>query len=68
VPIGTPGAKDLHGVFVAMKHELPAMVAGGGGALVNMSSTAGIQAVAGVTGSTLVIDSGVLAGSSPFAP
>jgi NAD(P)-dependent dehydrogenase (short-subunit alcohol dehydrogenase family) len=41
-------AVNLRGVFVAMKHEIPAMIAGGGGAIVNMSSTAGIQAVSGL--------------------
>jgi NAD(P)-dependent dehydrogenase (short-subunit alcohol dehydrogenase family) len=41
-------AVSLRGVFVAMKHEIPAMVASGGGAIVNMSSTAGIDAVGGL--------------------
>ena len=41
-------AVTLRGVFVAMKYEIPAMVAGGGGAIVNMSSTAGLQAVGGL--------------------
>ncbi|MDQ6727579.1 MAG: glucose 1-dehydrogenase [Actinomycetota bacterium] len=41
-------AVNLRGVFVAMKYEIPAMVAAGGGAIVNMSSTAGLQAVAGL--------------------
>jgi NAD(P)-dependent dehydrogenase (short-subunit alcohol dehydrogenase family) len=41
-------AVNLRGVFVAMKHELPAMVAAGSGAIVNMSSTAGLQAVGGL--------------------
>ena len=39
---------NLRGVFVAMKYEIPAMLATGGGAIVNMSSTAGIQAVGGL--------------------
>jgi NAD(P)-dependent dehydrogenase (short-subunit alcohol dehydrogenase family) len=38
---------NLRGVFVALKYEIPAMVDGGGGAIVNMSSTAGTQAVSG---------------------
>ena len=31
-----------------MKHEIPAMLAGGGGAIVNMSSTAGVGAAPGI--------------------
>jgi NAD(P)-dependent dehydrogenase (short-subunit alcohol dehydrogenase family) len=41
-------AVSLRGVFVAMQHEIPAMLAGGGGAIINMSSTAGHQGVAGL--------------------
>jgi NAD(P)-dependent dehydrogenase (short-subunit alcohol dehydrogenase family) len=41
-------AVSLRGVFVAMKYEIPAMVAVGGGAIVNMSSTAGLQGVGGL--------------------
>ena len=41
-------AVNLRGVFVAMKHEIPAMLETGGGAIVNMSSTAGLQAVGGL--------------------
>jgi NAD(P)-dependent dehydrogenase (short-subunit alcohol dehydrogenase family) len=41
-------AVSLRGVFVAMKYEIPAMLATDGGAIVNMSSTAGIEAVAGL--------------------
>ena len=33
---------NLKGVFLAMKYELPAMQAGGGGAIVNMSSVVGL--------------------------
>jgi NAD(P)-dependent dehydrogenase (short-subunit alcohol dehydrogenase family) len=44
----TAFAVNLRGVFVAMKYEIPAMLRAGGGAIVNMSSTAGIQAVAGL--------------------
>jgi NAD(P)-dependent dehydrogenase (short-subunit alcohol dehydrogenase family) len=41
-------AVSLRGVFVAIKHEVPAMLASGGGAIVNMSSTAGLDAVGGL--------------------
>ena len=41
-------AVNLRGVFLAMKHEIPAMVACGGGAIVNMSSTAGQHGVSGL--------------------
>ena len=41
-------AVNLRGVFVGMKHEIPAMLASGGGAIVNMSSTAGQQGVGGL--------------------
>ncbi|MGC0415855.1 SDR family NAD(P)-dependent oxidoreductase [Embleya sp. AB8] len=43
-------AVNLRGVFLAMKYEIPAMLSGGGGAIVNMSSTAGLQAVGGLAG------------------
>jgi NAD(P)-dependent dehydrogenase (short-subunit alcohol dehydrogenase family) len=33
---------NLKGVFLGMKYEIPAMLAGGGGAIVNMSSTVGL--------------------------
>ncbi|HEY6762285.1 MAG TPA: glucose 1-dehydrogenase [Baekduia sp.] len=39
---------NLTGVFFCMKHELPHMVARGGGAIVNTSSNAGLYAVAGM--------------------
>jgi NAD(P)-dependent dehydrogenase (short-subunit alcohol dehydrogenase family) len=39
---------SLRGVFLAMKYEIPAMLASGGGAIVNMSSTAGAQGVRGM--------------------
>ena len=39
---------NLRGVFLAMKYEIPAMVVGGGGAIVNMSSTAGLNGVRGM--------------------
>jgi NAD(P)-dependent dehydrogenase (short-subunit alcohol dehydrogenase family) len=38
----------LRGVFLAMKYEIPAMLSNGGGAIVNTSSTAGLQAVGGL--------------------
>jgi NAD(P)-dependent dehydrogenase (short-subunit alcohol dehydrogenase family) len=41
-------AVTLRGVFVCLKHEIPAMLRSGGGAIVNMSSTAGLEAVAGL--------------------
>jgi NAD(P)-dependent dehydrogenase (short-subunit alcohol dehydrogenase family) len=39
---------NLRGVLLAMKFELSAMIAGGGGAIVNMSSTAGLQGARGL--------------------
>jgi NAD(P)-dependent dehydrogenase (short-subunit alcohol dehydrogenase family) len=44
----TAYAVNLRGVFLAMKHEIPAMLESGGGAIVNMSSTAGQQGVSGL--------------------
>jgi NAD(P)-dependent dehydrogenase (short-subunit alcohol dehydrogenase family) len=41
---------NLRGVFLAMKYEIPAMLAGGGGAIVNMSSTAGLNGARGMSG------------------
>ncbi|MEV4259417.1 glucose 1-dehydrogenase [Spirillospora sp. NPDC049652] len=41
---------NLRGVFLAMRAEIPAMLESGGGAIVNMSSTAGLQAVGGLAG------------------
>ncbi|HLZ22834.1 MAG TPA: glucose 1-dehydrogenase [Ktedonobacterales bacterium] len=40
----------LRGVFLSMKFEIPAMLASGGGAIVNMSSTAGVSGVPGIAG------------------
>jgi NAD(P)-dependent dehydrogenase (short-subunit alcohol dehydrogenase family) len=40
----------LTGIFLSMKYEIPAMLAGGGGAIVNMSSTAGERGVPGIAG------------------
>jgi NAD(P)-dependent dehydrogenase (short-subunit alcohol dehydrogenase family) len=42
-------AVNLRGVFLALRAEIPAMLEAGGGAIVNMSSTAGIQAVGGLS-------------------
>ena len=39
---------NLYGVFLGMKYEIPAMLAAGGGAIVNMSSTAGLQGAPGM--------------------
>jgi len=39
---------NLYGAFLGMKFEIPAMLAAGGGAIVNMSSTAGLQGAPGV--------------------
>ncbi|MEV6769339.1 SDR family NAD(P)-dependent oxidoreductase [Nocardia sp. NPDC051030] len=38
------------GVFLGMKYQIPAMLAHGGGAIVNVSSTAGLEGIAGLTG------------------
>ena len=40
---------NLKGVFLCMKYEIPAMLKGGG-AIVNMSSTAGLRGVRGIAG------------------
>lgn len=39
---------NLYGVFLGMRFQIPAMLAAGGGAIVNMSSTAGLVGVAGM--------------------
>jgi NAD(P)-dependent dehydrogenase (short-subunit alcohol dehydrogenase family) len=36
---------SLRGVFLSMKFEIPAMLKTGGGAIVNMSSTAGLEGI-----------------------
>ncbi len=41
-------AVSLRGIFLAMREEIPAMLRSGGGAIVNMSSTAGLQGVGGL--------------------
>lgn len=38
----------IRGLFLCMKHQLPAMLTSGGGAIVNMASTAGLEAVGGL--------------------
>jgi NAD(P)-dependent dehydrogenase (short-subunit alcohol dehydrogenase family) len=43
---------NVHGTFYGMKYEIPAMLAGGGGAIVNMASVAGIEGVANLAGYT----------------
>ena len=44
-------AITLRSVFISMKYEIPAMLqTGEGGAIVNMSSTAGLEAVGGLAG------------------
>jgi NAD(P)-dependent dehydrogenase (short-subunit alcohol dehydrogenase family) len=43
-------AISLRGVFLCMRQEIPAMLQNAGGAIVNVSSTAGQQAVAGLAG------------------
>jgi NAD(P)-dependent dehydrogenase (short-subunit alcohol dehydrogenase family) len=43
-------AVTLRGVFLAMKYEIPAMLASGGGSIVNMASTGGLEAVGGLAG------------------
>ena len=39
---------NVKGVFLSMKYEIPAMIASGGGAIVNTSSIAGLVGMAGV--------------------
>jgi NAD(P)-dependent dehydrogenase (short-subunit alcohol dehydrogenase family) len=40
----------LRSVFLSLKYEIPAMREAGGGAIVNMASTAGLEAVGGLAG------------------
>jgi NAD(P)-dependent dehydrogenase (short-subunit alcohol dehydrogenase family) len=42
-------AVTLRGVFLCLRAEIPAMLNSGGGAIVNMSSTAGLQGVGGLS-------------------
>jgi NAD(P)-dependent dehydrogenase (short-subunit alcohol dehydrogenase family) len=41
-------AVTLRGTFLSLKHEIPAMLQSGGGTIVNMTSTAGLEAVGGL--------------------
>lgn len=41
---------NLVGTFLCMKFEIPEMLKAGGGSIVNMSSTAGVQGVNGISG------------------
>jgi len=41
---------SLEGVFLSLKYEIAAMLESGGGAIVNMASTAGLEAVGGLAG------------------
>ncbi|HEY4866123.1 MAG TPA: glucose 1-dehydrogenase [Candidatus Dormibacteraeota bacterium] len=43
-------AVNLRGTFLCLKYEIPAMLATGGGSIVNMSSTAGLRGVLGLAG------------------
>jgi NAD(P)-dependent dehydrogenase (short-subunit alcohol dehydrogenase family) len=43
-------AITLRGVFLSMRYEIPAMLEASGGAIVNMSSTAGLEGVGGLAG------------------
>jgi NAD(P)-dependent dehydrogenase (short-subunit alcohol dehydrogenase family) len=43
-------AMSLESVFLSLKFEIPAMLMSGGGAIVNMASTAGLEAVGGLAG------------------
>ncbi|MDP9258757.1 MAG: SDR family oxidoreductase [Actinomycetota bacterium] len=43
-------AANARGIFLAMKFEIAAMLETGGGAIVNMSSTAGLYGVQGIAG------------------
>jgi NAD(P)-dependent dehydrogenase (short-subunit alcohol dehydrogenase family) len=43
-------AITLRGTFLCLKHEIAAMLDHGGGAIVNMTSTAGLEAVGGLAG------------------
>jgi NAD(P)-dependent dehydrogenase (short-subunit alcohol dehydrogenase family) len=43
-------AVNARGIFLSMKYEIAAMLGSGGGAIVNMSSTAGVHGVPGIAG------------------
>jgi NAD(P)-dependent dehydrogenase (short-subunit alcohol dehydrogenase family) len=40
---------NLRGTFLCLRHEIPALLATGGGAIVNMTSTAGLHPVGGIS-------------------
>jgi len=42
-------ATNIRGTFLGMKYQIPAMIASGGGAVVNMASLAGLRAVSGLS-------------------
>ncbi len=41
---------NILGTFLGMKHQIPAMLATGGGSIINMASLAGVQGVANLAG------------------
>ncbi|WP_433378829.1 SDR family NAD(P)-dependent oxidoreductase [Actinoplanes sp. CA-142083] len=43
-------AVTLRGTFLSMRSEIPAMIASGGGAIVNVASTAGLRSISGLAG------------------
>jgi NAD(P)-dependent dehydrogenase (short-subunit alcohol dehydrogenase family) len=43
-------AVNARGIFLSMKYEIAAMIPAGGGAIVNMSSTAGLRGAGGIAG------------------
>lgn len=43
-------AVTLRGTFLSMRSEIPAMIATGGGVVVNVASTAGLRSIAGLAG------------------
>src|SRR6476659_7357140 len=43
-------ATNIRGTFLGMKFQVPAMLASGGGSIVNMASVAGVQGVANLAG------------------
>ncbi len=43
-------ATNARGVFLSMKYEIPAILSRGGGSIVNMTSTAGLEGVSGIAG------------------